>query len=474
MSEKEPRNFNDDLLKNLEEDLEKFGSESKKTIQDFVPYNESIIWDLSDQYYNSKGIMAWSNNAPKIIPHKIGTNYQSALAFAKLVKTNLEEFPSSEKITVLEIGAGSGRFSMHFLLAAKELGILEKVELVISDYSQFNLDSIKSAKILDAFIEGEDYQFRLIDITKKEDFFSNQSLSGKSYMRGLRNDEERSLLVVNERSRNERNEADEVLRTGSKPRAVFMHYVLDALPLTIIRKNEKIEELFISSSIRKEQELDVLSNDFLQSRIEHEDDWREYKPESVLEKKYWDFFSDYHSKSYNQELYYSYTALEAMSNLLYSLDENGFLLNIDILPGNERRYIVVGNSIAHEVDNCLLESFVKTNAGEALVNDDRSISRLLVTKSKKILDEMIPKFREVFEKENLVRDYIELEKEIEKELEIDFVEGLERKLKRLTELAPYYAFTYELWARYYKELGDDDKFQEALKKAEALDFWKDL
>lgn len=441
MSEKEPTNFNDELLKNLEEDLSKFGSESRKSIQDFVPYNESVIWDLSHQYYNSKGIMAWSNNASKIIPHKIGTNYQSALAFAKLVKENLEKFPSDEKIKVLELGAGSGRFSRHFLLAAKELELQDKVLLVISDYSQFNLDSIKSAKILDEFKEGEDYEFRLVDITKQED-----------------------LLKV-------------------KPRAAFMHYVLDALPLTVIRKNENTEELFISSSIRKEQELDVLNNDFLQSRIEHEDDWHEYKPESELEKKYWSFFSEYYSNSFNQELYYSYTALDAMKNILTSLEENGFLLNIDILPGNERRYIVVGNSIAHEVDNYLLESFVKHNNGEAFVKDDRSISRLVVTKNAAVLNGLSDKFTEVFVKENLVREYIELEKEIEKELD-DVIaskvwqskqaEKLKLKLERLLKLAPNYAFTYELWSRYYKEIGDDDKFQESLKKAEKLDFWKDL
>lgn len=432
MSEKEPTNFNDELLKNLEEDLSKFGTDSKKLVQDFVPYNESIIWDWSDKYYNSKGIMAWSNNASKIIPHKIGTNYQSALAFAKLVEANLKEFPSDEKIKVLEMGAGSGRFSRHFLLALEELGLQEQVQLVISDYSQFNLDSIKSAEILKQFEEGKDYIFELVDITKLDDL------------------------------------------KRIKSRAAFMHYVLDALPLTIVRNNDKIEELFISSSIRKEQELDVLENDFLQSRLEHEDDWRDYEPGSELEKKYWSFFSDYHKKSVNQELYFSYAALGAVENILSALDENGFLLNIDILPGNERRYIVVGNSIAHEVDNYLLESFVKANAGQAFVKDDRSISRLLVTKKLGVLNALTEKFAEVFEKENLVREYIELEKEIEKELEVDFVDDLEKKLKRLTELAPYYAFTYELWARYYKAKGNDKKFQEALKKAEEIDFWNDL
>ena len=346
MPNEEPNKLNEDLLKNLEEDLKKFGADSHKLIQDFVPYNESVIWDFSDSYYKSKGIMAWSNNASKIVPHKIGTNYQNALAFAKLVKENLEQFPSSERIQVLEAGAGSARFSRHFLLALKELEIQDKVQLIISDYSSCNLDSIKAAGILEGFIEGEDYKFQCVDITKTEC-----------------------------------NAVDRVLQTGSKPRAIFMHYVLDALPLTILRKNENIEELLISSSIRKEQEVNVLENEFLQSRTEHEDKWQLYTPNSELEKKYWEFFSDYHSDSFNRELYYSYTALEAISNLVDSLEENGFLLNIDVIPGSERRYIVVGNSIAHEVDNDLLASFAGTSNNKAFVKDGRSISRLVITKN---------------------------------------------------------------------------------------------
>lgn len=430
MSDLDPDDFKQDLLKNLKDDLEKF--ESKKLVEDFVPYKESIIWSYSDAYYNSKGIMAWSNNAPKIIPHKIGTNYQNALAFASLIKANLEQFPSHEKLNIVEAGAGSGRFSRHLLLAFEELEIIDKLKLIISDYSQFNLQSIANSKILDDFDEGKNYCFKVLDITRKTDF-------------------------------------DEL-----NPRAFFMHYVLDALPLTILINRAGFEELNLSSLIRKEQVLDVLENNFLQSRLEHEDKWLAYEPKTEIEKKYWKFFSDYHKKSFDTELYYSYTSLEAISNIIEALDKNGFLLNIDIPPGAEKRYIVVGNSIAHEVDNRLLKTFVETKGAFALAKDDRSIARLLVTKNKKSFKIMSNIFNQVFVKNNKVREYIDLEKAVKENIDSGFTDGLEINLKRLTKLAPYYAFTYMLWADYYKLIGDRMKAEEYLGKAAAIDFWDDL
>ena len=47
--------------------------------------------------------------------------------------------------------------------------------------------------------------------------YKRKNPSRKSHMQGLRSDEERSLLSVNERSRNKRNAVDGISRTGSKP-----------------------------------------------------------------------------------------------------------------------------------------------------------------------------------------------------------------------------------------------------------------
>jgi len=421
-----------DLQKNLEEDLKRFSQNSYNSLQDFVPFNESIIWDFSYKYYQSKGILAWSNNAPKIIPHKAGTNYQNALAFAKIIQANIENYPSEDKVNILEAGSGSGRFSRHLLFAFRELNIASQVKLIISDYSNVNLESIRRTKVLESFSEGEDYELVYFDLLKP-----------------------RSLL-------------------GSF-RAVFMHYVLDALPLTILKNTDsKFQELLISSKIRAEQETDVLENDFLQSRIIHEDRWQDYEPDLLLEQKYWDFFSDYHKEPSNKELYYSYNSFAAIENLIELLDDNGFILSTDVIPGGEKRYIVVGNSLALEVDNHIIKSLVEANGYKALVQDESSVSRLLISKKLSVLKKLTKTFEQVFIENNLIHEYIELEKAIEEALEQRQIDDLEVKLNRLLCLAPQYAFSYELYHNYLKLKNKPELAKEYLTKARAMDYWQDL
>lgn len=405
--------------------------------ENFKPYNESIIWQISEQYYQTKGILAWSNKAPKIIPHKIGTNYQSAMALAKLVQANLAAYPSDTRVNVLECGAGSGRFSRHFLLAARELGILEKLTLLITDYSRHNLEEIRTRGILDEFQEGQDYKLLVLNIVTD------------------------SIQVNN-------------------IRAIFMHYVLDALAMTILRWSKPdafSEELYLATTKREDQEPDVLENDFLQARLEHEEKWQVYNwdEQSDTEKHYKSHLLEYYS-GYQKEIFYSYDALKACDNLMGLLDKNGFLLSVDIIPNRERnfRFAVVGNSIAHEVDNSFLLHSLQRQGYLGMVQDDtKNISRLLVTKQQALLECLRPLYNELFITHNLILRYLELEKQADEFLDSNLNE-LRLILEELTKLSPYNAFTYELWARYYKLMGDEHACQMALKKAEAMDFWGDL
>jgi hypothetical protein len=420
------------LQQNLEEDLKRFSNDSYRVIEDFVTFKDSIIWKFSDQYYQSKGILAWSNNAPKTIPNKYGTSYQNALAFAKILRTSIENYPSGNRVKVLELGAGSGRFSRNLLFALRELDLADKVQLIISDYSKTNLESIHQAKILEDFVEGKDYELLHYDL----------------------------LQPIN---------------TIHRFRAIFLHYVLDALPLTILRKSEfGFEELFISSKIRSEYDIDVLQNDFLQSRIIHEDKWEDYKLKLSLEKKYWDFFSDYHKATSNKELYYAYNSFAAIENLIELIEDNGFIFNTDISPGGDKRYVVVGNSLALEVDNHIIKSLVEAKGFCTLIQEENSISRLLITKNSPVLDTLTKIFDQVFIKQNLIQGYIRLEEEIEDALEKNAIEDLEIKLNKLLTLAPHYAPSYELCSKYYQLINNQKLAEEYIVKARTIDYWQDL
>lgn len=403
----------------------------------YSPYNESVPWQISEQYYQSKGIMAWSNNASKIIPHKIGTNYQSALSLASLVKTYLEQYLPNNRVAILECGAGSGRFSRNFLLAAKTLEIIDRITLIVSDYSPRNLEEIAKHKILDDFKEGLEYQFKVLDIV---------------------NDIPKEENII----------------------AIFLHYVLDALPLTILRKKEtgEYEELYVSVSKRKDQIYDLIKNDFLQSRLVVEDQWQDYDwtSQSQLEQEFKEVFCEFHRNiTKPKEIYYSYGALKALRNLLGVLGDRGFLLSTDIISGNKLRYVVVGNSIAHEVDNDFLLYCLQSQGYSGLVqNAQRKTSRLFVCKDQRSFDFYASTYDRIFNKDDFIIRYLELENSIEESLEHGVTDGVLEQLDELTKVSPHDAFTYKLYSKYYKLLGNEIESKVFIDKARSIDFWNDI
>lgn len=413
-------------------------------IHEAKPYNESEIFEISDEYYKTKGILAWSNKASKIIPHKIGTNYQSALAFAKLIKANLKNYSWNERVNILECGAGSGRFSRHLLYAFRELDIASKCCLLISDYSKTNLAEISASGILDEFEEDSDYKIVEFDIVSDN---RATTLAGKRF-------------------------------NFSNLGAVFMHYVLDALPLTILRNQaDKIEELYLTIHRRKDQVYDVIENDFLQARLDLHEEWRpyEFKQQSEPERYYKEHLLQYykHSKS---DIYYCYSALRAIDNLNRLLDDRAFILSSDILPNQNRRYVIVGNSVAHEIDNDFILDYQKQqgNYGTVINEPDKNLGRLLISKSEKVFETLEPVMQEVYVFDNQITKYLQMEKALEHLIKGNDANSLLMLLREFTKLAPYCSSTYRFWSEYYRMIKKANYSMEALAKAKTMDYWQDL
>ena len=85
--------------------------------------SQSILWQLQQNYYQKHGINAWREG---IVPHYITSNPFIADAYAKVVIGFLRDcralnLPPEQPVTLVEIGAGSGRFSFHFLQALLRL-----------------------------------------------------------------------------------------------------------------------------------------------------------------------------------------------------------------------------------------------------------------------------------------------------------------------------------------------------------------
>ncbi|MEL7144875.1 MAG: SAM-dependent methyltransferase [Bacteroidota bacterium] len=88
---------------------------SKETlIQDFTSISESIIWNLQRQYFEEASIEAWRKG---VVPHYITSSSYMACSYAQMamawLQDQLEE--GYDHLRILELGAGSGQFSFHFL-----------------------------------------------------------------------------------------------------------------------------------------------------------------------------------------------------------------------------------------------------------------------------------------------------------------------------------------------------------------------
>jgi 2-polyprenyl-3-methyl-5-hydroxy-6-metoxy-1,4-benzoquinol methylase len=407
-----------------------------KKLEDFVPFNESIIWQISHDYYKQKGFQAWSDTSPKIVPHKSGSNYQNALNIVKILKKLKQETHLSSKIKFLECGAGSGRFSRHLMLAARDEGFINDIELYLSDFSQKNLDDIKSRKILsdiDGIQEDVHYHYLLLDITQAQ--------------------------------------------SNLKFDFIFLHFVFDALKLTVLKKNsnQELEELYISSSLREDIQFSVLENIFLQARIQRDFQWREYDitKRSELEKKFFPQLNEFiKNNSSGQEIFYIYSALEAIQNLFALLEPHGILFSSDIRPNQGLNQPIVGNSLAFEIDNEFLVKAISN--GYSFIMGDDKLSRLILSPSKQVIESFSQDFENLYGPNNSIQQYIELESLVSHQVEQKNFYQLQENIEKLFKLAPYNASSLALIAKAYDILGDKTKAQEFSHLANSMNYWLDI
>ncbi|HTG67635.1 MAG TPA: SAM-dependent methyltransferase [Candidatus Udaeobacter sp.] len=90
--------------------------------QHIYRFSEAPIWELQREYFEEQGIKAWQSGE---VPQYITNNPVIAGAYAEMIFGFLQDRArlghSAEPVTIVELGAGSGRLAHHVL---KELGEL--------------------------------------------------------------------------------------------------------------------------------------------------------------------------------------------------------------------------------------------------------------------------------------------------------------------------------------------------------------
>ena len=89
-------------------------------LQQATDFAESILWDLQRAFYTEQGIAAWRNGT---VPHYVTSSSYMAASYAKMVYAWAKDQISAghKHVRVIELGAGSGQFTFHFLYHLTEL-----------------------------------------------------------------------------------------------------------------------------------------------------------------------------------------------------------------------------------------------------------------------------------------------------------------------------------------------------------------
>lgn len=119
-----------------------------------LPLSQSFIWNLQARFYESLGIDAWLSG---VIPSKITTNSFIARAYARMIAAYAGDV-AAEELTIVELGAGHGRFGflcVQHLVEMMDAGLLplKKWKYVMTDVAERNIGFWQKHEALRPLVE---------------------------------------------------------------------------------------------------------------------------------------------------------------------------------------------------------------------------------------------------------------------------------------------------------------------------------
>lgn len=358
--------------------------------EDICPYDQSVRWEIHNNYFQQKGGDAWKGD----IPYYTASNEAAAMQNARIVFRALQlmeqegSLDPDEQINVLEIASGLGLFAINFIQALRqldgeELRYSDRLHFLFTDYAEKNL--------------GDAAQ--------------------NPYLQSLRNEGILDFYVVDAMNpQTMRRLGDTQEQQTPKCCAVIANYLHCVLPLSVIKKtNGRWYEKFVQTSLPIPEDVTDTER-YLKEMIAHPTD--EQIINHLREKVFWgeieeNFFHDILHRDVIQELtdsfstatvIYPHGSLTSIDHTLPFMPDGGVIIISDKGYENANRMqgefectpSIHGNSFAHSFNFPVAEHYalkreccaVRTN------NPNYSIQTLLIEKRKEAkLDTL---FRDIY------------------------------------------------------------------------------
>ncbi|NEW05763.1 tetratricopeptide repeat protein [Paenibacillus sp. SYP-B3998] len=268
--------------------------------QQIYRFSEAPIWELQRSYYEEQGIHAWQSEE---VPQYITSNPIIAVAYAEIIFGFLQDRArlgySAEPITIVELGAGSGRLAFHILKELCELrdyaGIsLPSFRYVMSDLAVKNIAYWEQHRSLLPFVQQGVLDFAQFDAAQ---------------------DTELHLTQTN-------------VRIGpsdlKQPLLVIANYFFDSIPQELLYVDEnKIYECDVSLEFPVENE-ELRTSDKLKQVIPH----YHYRRAAAYEQEtypYYHIIEVYKQKLEDSHVLFPAVGLDCLERLS-RLSNSGFLL----------------------------------------------------------------------------------------------------------------------------------------------------
>jgi tetratricopeptide (TPR) repeat protein len=132
--------------------------------------SRSVLWKMQRRYFDQTGIDAWKTAT---VPHYVTNNPVLAHAYATVLLGWLRDVAArareaGEPATIVELGAGSGRFAFLFLTALADLlrrspALGVRVRYVMTDFTETNVRFWEAHPALRPFVDDGTLEFALFD-----------------------------------------------------------------------------------------------------------------------------------------------------------------------------------------------------------------------------------------------------------------------------------------------------------------------